>query len=136
MIVWFKSATALAKTVTLFISLSVGIAGGIAVYNNWIVGRHEQGQQLEVQSKEFRELQESFDVVIDSIGSLSKQIRIVESKVENVNTKANFLMESDNNLKNFMLEHAVSTEEVLNIIEIWDIKKKENGNLGEIVSGK
>jgi len=136
MIAWFKRASALAKTATLFISLSVGIAGGIAVYNNWIVDRHEQGQQLEMQSKEFKELQENFDVVIDSIGSLSRQVRVVDSKVEKVSTKADYLMESDNNLKKFMLDHAVSTEEVLEIIGIWELKKNGKENLGEIVLDK
>jgi methyl-accepting chemotaxis protein len=87
-----------------------------------------------MQSKEFRELQQNFDLVIDSIGSLSRQVRVVDTKVDRVNTKADYLLKSDDNLKQFMLDHAVSTEEVLEIIEIWDIKKNGKENLGEIVS--
>jgi methyl-accepting chemotaxis protein len=89
-----------------------------------------------MQSQEFRELQQNFDLVIDSIGSLSRQVRVVDTKVDRVNTKADYLLKSDDNLKQFMLDHAVSTEEVLEIIEIWDIKKNGKENLGEIVSDR
>jgi methyl-accepting chemotaxis protein len=133
---WFKKMTVWAKTATVIAGTVVSVAGGIAVYNNWIIGRHEANQDLEMQSQEFKELQQNFDLVIDSIGSLSRQVRVVDSKVDRVNTKADYLLKSDDNLKQFMLDHAVSTEEVLEIIEIWDIKKNGRENLGEIVSDR
>jgi methyl-accepting chemotaxis protein len=133
---WFKKMTVWAKTATVIAGTVVSVAGGIAVYNNWIIGRHEASQDLEMQSQEFKELQQNFDLVIDSIGSLSRQVRVVDTKVDRVNTKADYLLKSDDNLKQFMLDHAVSTEEVLEIIEIWDIKKNGKENLGEIVSDR
>jgi methyl-accepting chemotaxis protein len=133
---WFKKMTTWAKTATVIAGTVVSVAGGIAVYNNWIIGRHEANEDMEMQSQEFRELQQNFDLVMDSIGSLSRQVRVVDTKVDRVNTKADYLLKSDDNLKQFMLDHAVSTEEVLEIIEIWDIKKNGRENLGEIVSDR
>jgi methyl-accepting chemotaxis protein len=136
MMKWFKKMTVWAKTATVIAGTVVSVAGGIAVYNNWIIGRHEANEDMEMQSQEFRELQQNFDLVMDSIGSLSRQVRVVDTKVDRVNTKADYLLKSDDNLKQFMLDHAVSTEEVLEIIEIWDIKKNGKENLGEIVSDR
>ena len=140
MIKWFKGLATWVKTIITIIGIITSIAGGIAVYNNWIINRHEANQNLEIQSQEFKELQQNFDLVIDSIGSLSRQVRVVDSKVEKAadefRATSNYLLKSDENLKNFLLDHAVSTEEILEIIEIWEIKKNGRESLGEIVSDR
>ena len=124
---WLGKLSATAKIIGSIIALCATLWGLKVGYDNLIINKHDREQEVinsEIRrDREFKELKESFEsfnnVVVDSIIKLSKEVR-------SVNTKVDRLMVVNNNQRTYQMKNAKSTEELLQIIKIWDIEKKNN----------
>jgi len=124
---WIGRLGTAAKVVGSIIALCVTLWGLKIGYDNLIINNHDTEQEIidsEIRrDKEFQELKQSFEafnsIVVDSITTLSKEVR-------SVNTKVDRLMVVNNNQRTYQMENAKTTEELLRILKIWDIEKKNN----------
>lgn len=126
---WLKQGSSWAKVITTFIALGVGISTAVISYNKWIINRHEEDVQQAETHVEVEELSKQLSIMADSVGTLSQEVRSFSPQLNETNVKMDMLIQSDKNLRQYLLDHAVSKEEVLDIIEIWNIKKNSQGNL-------
>ena len=124
---WIGKLGTAAKIIGSIIALCVTLWGLKIGYDRLIIDRHDTEQEIidsEIRrDKEFQELKQSFEafnsIVVDSITTLSKEVR-------SVNTKVDRLMVVNNNQRTYQMENAKTTEELLRILKIWDIEKKNN----------
>ena len=127
--IWLSKLSTAAKVVSTIIALFVTLWGLKIGYDKLIIDRHDREREMidsEIRrDREFMELKESFEtfnnIVVDSITTLSKEVR-------GVNTKVDRLMVVNNNQRDYQMKNAKSTDELLNIIKIWDIEKKNNAS--------
>ena len=127
--IWLSKLSTAAKVISTIIALCVTLYGLKLGYDRVIINKHDREQEVidsEIRrDREFRELKESFEafnsVVVDSITTLSKEVRSVNRKVDR-------LMVVNNNQRDYQMKNAKSTDELLQIIKIWDVEKKNNGN--------
>ena len=122
---WISELSTYAKVATVFISFGVGVVGGGAAYNKWIIDRHDNQVQSVETVKEFRQLQQSFDTVIDSLSNLSGEVRSIKPHLNSVDTRIDRLIISNENLREYLLNRALDKDEVLEIIKIWDDNEKK-----------
>ena len=127
--IWLSKLSTAAKVVSTIIALFVTLWGLKIGYDKLIINKHDK-ERIMIDSeirrdREFMELKESFEtfnsIVVDSITTLSKEVR-------GVNTKVDRLMVVNNNQRDYQMKNAKSTDELLNIIKIWDIEKKNNAS--------
>ena len=124
---WIGKLGVAVKTVSILIAFCATLWGLKVGYDNLIIDRHDTEREIidsEIRrDKEFQELKQSFEafnsIVVDSITTLSKEVR-------SVNTKVDRLMVVNNNQRTYQMENAKTTEELLRILKIWDIEKKNN----------
>ena len=114
------------KALTIAFSIMIGASGGIVAYNKWIIQRHNEDQTIENTIVEFGEMQQNFNVVIDSIASLSFETRAIKNEIEQTNNEIYNLTKANNNLRAYMIEHATSKDDILEVLRIWDGEKKNN----------
>jgi len=131
MIAWFKNFVSFAKIATIVISFAGGVAGGIVIYNKWVIDKHNESEVATEQAAEFIQMQQNFRVVIDSLSVLTSNMREIKIDIRHTNQRMDGIIVSNNNLREYMMKKAPTTDELLEIIRIWDAEKKKN-NIGEI----
>jgi regulator of replication initiation timing len=114
-----------AKITTIVISFGAGVGGTMVAYNKWIIDRYDERVQSVETVKEFRQLQQSFDTVIDSLSNLSEEVRSIKPHLNSVDTRIDRLIISNENLREYLLNRALDKDEVLEIIKIWDDNEKK-----------
>jgi len=125
--IWIGKLSTAVKTISIVIAFCVTIWGLKIGYDKIIIDRHDNEQEI-IDSKirrdrEFKELKQSFEsfnsVILDTINNLSEAMRSANKKIDR-------LMVINNNQKEYQMKNAKSTDELLNIIKIWDTEKKNN----------
>ena len=76
------------------------------------------------------------ETIIDTQGVQQSQQDSILYNINKLNGNVKKLTLSSDNLENYMMRHSTSQEELLEVLEIWDIKKNKKGNLGEIALDK
>jgi septal ring factor EnvC (AmiA/AmiB activator) len=118
--IWITQLSAVAKIVTVLISFIVGVAGGVIAYNKYIIKHYEQEQAVIQQTEEFKAMQSNFKIVIDSIGELSKEVRLIKPEIDKANKKID-------NLDRSYTQHLKNDNRVDELIQYLESEKKNSG---------
>lgn len=126
---WVSKLSTIAKIFLTIVALCTTLWGLKIGYDRIIINKHDREQELidsEIRrDREFKEIKESFEafnsIVVDSITILSREVR-------SINTKVNRLLVVNNNLRDYQMTNAKTTDELLQIIKIWDTEKKNSEN--------
>jgi len=138
--IWAKNLASWLKIV-LTISAFVTVVGStLLVYKTKVLTKYKEELKQEQETKDLRETQEKLDTVIYSIGILSNEFNsfkdYVYPKLEETNEKIDYVIVFNKNFKKYMLENATTTEDILEILEIWDVKKNSENNIDKIASDR
>lgn len=113
------------KKIGLYIGIITGVLAIGATIYNWGV-KHEQkkAQDTTIEAKVDRlivsdSLQTIYQrTVMDSIHKLSNQLRFYGREFS-------MMKQSDENLKNYMMKNAATKDDVMEVLQIWEVKKNE-----------
>ena len=116
------------KLITMSASLIVGAAGGIMAYNHWVVGKYQVEIDVTQQIEEYDMIKANYQVIIDSLALLSREVRGIGPAIEKTNKRIDYLTDANHNLKQYLIDRALDKDEVLDIIHIWDAEKEKNSS--------
>jgi len=121
---WIKSLASWLKVVLIFISFGAVVSSTLLVYKTKVLNGYKEELKREQQTNDLRETQEKLDTVIRSLDILSSEVNSFYPQLEITNSKVDYLVRSNENLKNYMILHALDKDGMLEVLDIWDVKKK------------
>lgn len=120
-----SNISAIGKVITIAFSIIGGAAGGIVIYNGWIIDRHDTEIEVANKLEQITEIRSSFESVIDTLTTLSLDVREVARRQKNIQDEMIDLTQANDNLRAYMINKALDKDEVLDIIHIWEAEKKK-----------
>jgi len=133
---WIKNLASWLKVVLIFISFGAVVSSTLLVYKTKVLNGYKEELKREQQTNDLRETQEKLDTVIRSLDILSSEVNSFYPQLEITNSKVDYLVRSNENLKNYMILHALDKDGMLEVLDIWDIKKNSTNKDDMIVSGQ
>jgi len=133
---WIKSLASWLKVVLIFISFGAVVSSTLLVYKTKVLNGYKEELKREQQTNDLRETQEKLDTVIRSLDILSGEVNSFYPQLEITNSKVDYLVRSNENLKNYMILHALDKDGMLEVLDIWDVKKNSANKDDMIVSGQ
>ena len=121
---WIKSLASWLKVMLVFISFGAVVSSTLLVYKTKVLNGYKEELKREQQTNDLRETQEKLDTVIRSLDILSGEVNSFYPQLEITNSKVDYLVRSNENLKNYMILHALDKDGMLEVLDIWDVKKK------------
>ena len=131
---WIKNLASWLKVVLIFISFGAVVSSTLLVYKTKVLNGYKEELKREQQTNDLRETQEKLDTVIRSLDILSSEVNSFYPQLEITNSKVDYLVRSNENLKNYMILHALDKDGMLEVLDIWDIKKNSTNKDDMIVS--
>jgi len=131
---WIKSLASWLKVVLIFISFGAVVSSTLLVYKTKVLNGYKEELRKEQQTNDLRETQEKLDTVIRSLDILSGEVNSFYPQLEITNSKVDYLVRSNENLKNYMILHALDKDGMLEVLDIWDVKKNSTNKDDMIVS--
>jgi len=131
---WIKSLASWLKVVLIFISFGAVVSSTLLVYKTKVLNGYKEELKREQQTNDLRETQEKLDTVIRSLDILSSEVNSFYPQLEITNSKVDYLVRSNENLKNYMILHALDKDGMLEVLDIWDVKKNSTNKDDMIVS--
>ena len=131
---WIKSLASWLKVMLVFISFGAVVSSTLLVYKTKVLNGYKEELKREQQTNDLRETQEKLDTVIRSLDILSSEVNSFYPQLEITNSKVDYLVRSNENLKNYMILHALDKDGMLEVLDIWDIKKNSTNKDDMIVS--
>jgi len=131
---WIKSLASWLKVVLIFISFGAVVSSTLLVYKTKVLNGYKEELKREQQTNDLRETQEKLDTVIRSLDILSGEVNSFYPQLEITNSKVDYLVRSNENLKNYMILHALDKDGMLEVLDIWDVKKNSANKDDMIVS--
>jgi len=131
---WIKSLASWLKVVLIFISFGAVVSSTLLVYKTKVLNGYKEELKREQQANDLRETQEKLDTVIRSLDILSSEVNSFYPQLEITNSKVDYLVRSNENLKNYMILHALDKDGMLEVLDIWDVKKNSANKDDMIVS--
>ena len=131
---WIKSLASWLKVVLIFISFGAVVSSTLLVYKTKVLNGYKEELKREQQTNDLRETQEKLDTVIRSLDILSGEVNSFYPQLEITNSKVDYLVRSNENLKNYMILHALDKDGMLEVLDIWDVKKNSTNKDDMIVS--
>jgi len=131
---WIKSLASWLKVVLIFISFGAVVSSTLLVYKTKVLNGYKEELKMEQQTNDLRETQEKLDTVIRSLDILSGEVNSFYPQLEITNSKVDYLVRSNENLKNYMILHALDKDGMLEVLDIWDVKKNSTNKDDMIVS--
>jgi len=131
---WIKSLASWLKVMLVFISFGAVVSSTLLVYKTKVLNGYKEELKREQQTNDLRETQEKLDTVIRSLDILSGEVNSFYPQLEITNSKVDYLVRSNENLKNYMILHALDKDGMLEVLDIWDIKKNSTNKDDMIVS--
>jgi len=131
---WIKSLASWLKAVLVFISFGAVVSSTLLVYKTKVLNGYKEELKREQQTNDLRETQEKLDTVIRSLDILSGEVNSFYPQLEITNSKVDYLVRSNENLKNYMILHALDKDGMLEVLDIWDVKKNSTNKDDMIVS--
>jgi len=120
---WIKSLASWLKVMLVFISFGAVVSSTLLVYKTKVLNGYKEELKREQQTNDLRETQEKLDTVIRSLDILSGEVNSFYPQLEITNSKVDYLVRSNENLKNYMILHALDKDGMLEVLDIWDVKK-------------
>jgi len=131
---WIKSLASWLKVMLVFISFGAVVSSTLLVYKTKVLNGYKEELKREQQTNDLRETQEKLDTVIRSLDILSSEVNSFYPQLEITNSKVDYLVRSNENLKNYMILHALDKDGMLEVLDIWDVKKNSTNKDDMIVS--
>ena len=137
---WAKGLAMWAKALTGIIMFVSMVVGGYHLMKGGIIKNYEEDKKEQQDSTDLQQVKVGLDTVAHSVRILAEEFNSFreweETRAQETEDKMNYLIQSDKNLQDFLLRYADDVNEVLEIMDIWDIKKNSVTEEEKIVSGR
>lgn len=137
---WTEGLAAWTKVLTTIIVFGGLIVGGYYTLRGGIIKSYQEEVQQRRDSTDLQQVKLGLDTVAYSVRMLSEEFSAFRSweeiRAQETEDQMNRLIQSDRNLQDFLLRHAVDRDEMFEILDIWEVKKNLRNIEDEIVSSE
>ena len=125
---WYASLSGFVKAVTFIATFAGSVYGGVIAYNHFVINKYTQHQAIEVRDRQLDTIIKYFaDKKVNDVNFQNEifiKLAHVSDSLRLVNTNINQLTYINANLKQWLLTHASTKDDVNAIWKLFDTEKK------------